>query len=73
MRTTTYLLLSSLVMLFTPGGLSAQPFTDISSDLGMTYSFDDWNFIGGGVAFFDYDNDGDEDCYFTGGINADQL
>ncbi|MEO0727469.1 MAG: FG-GAP-like repeat-containing protein [Bacteroidota bacterium] len=73
MRTTTYLLLSSLVMLFTPGGLFAQPFTDISSDLGMTYSFDDWNFIGGGVAFFDYDNDGDEDCYFTGGINADQL
>ena len=73
MRTTTYLLISSLVILFITQRLSAQPFTDISTDLGMDYSFDDWNAIGGGVAFFDYDNDGDDDCYFTGGLNPDQL
>ena len=39
----------------------------------MEYNFDHFNYIGGGVAFFDYDGDGDEDYYFTGGINADQL
>ncbi|MEL7426177.1 MAG: FG-GAP-like repeat-containing protein [Bacteroidota bacterium] len=72
MRITTPLLVS-LALAFCTLELSAQTFTEISADLGMIYSYDDWNYIGGGVAFFDYDNDGDEDCYFTGGKNPDQL
>ena len=73
MIATTRLLFGSLLLLLASWQLAAQTFTDISDDIGMDYSFDHWNHIGGGVAFFDYDNDGDEDYYFTGGINADQL
>ena len=63
-----------LLFLLSPLVLGAQTtFTEISGDLGMEYNFDHFNYIGGGVAFFDYDGDGDEDYYFTGGINADQL
>ncbi|MEO0878030.1 MAG: hypothetical protein AAFY48_25795, partial [Bacteroidota bacterium] len=72
MRITTPLLVS-LALTFCTLELSAQTFAEISADLGMIYSYDDWNYIGGGVAFFDYDSDGDEDCYFTGGKNPDQL
>lgn len=39
----------------------------------MEYNFDYFNYIGGGVVFFDYDGDGDEDYYFIGGINVDQF
>lgn len=72
MRATAYLL-TSLSILFFVQLLPAQTFTDISADIGMDHVFDDFAYIGGGVAFFDYDNDGDDDYWFTGGKNSDQL
>ncbi len=53
---------------------SAQNFEDISIDLGIDFTHDDNELnMGGGVAFFDYDNDGDEDLYLTGGAQYDRL
>ena len=53
--------------------LWGQQFSEISEELGMVHHFEDWNSIGGGAAFFDYDNDGDDDLYFTGGKLSDKL
>ncbi len=53
--------------------LNAQTFTEIANELEINHIFDDWNEIGGGAVFFDYDADGDEDLYFTGGTNIDKL
>jgi len=51
----------------------AQPFKEISLDAGITHVYEDIAAIGGGVAFFDYDADGDEDIYLNGGSDSDKL
>lgn len=53
--------------------LSAQIFTDIAEDLNLDHVVENHNTLGGGVAFFDYDNDMDDDLYLTGGEGRDQL
>jgi hypothetical protein len=52
---------------------SAQVLTEQSSAIGIDHYFRDNLLMGGGAAFFDYDLDGDEDVYLTGGYNRDDL
>jgi len=71
----TYLL-SLLLLLFSillPYPTFTQSFTDISSAAGITAYHSNPQLMGGGVAVFDYDNDGFEDIYMTGGLELDKL
>lgn len=53
--------------------LFSQTFQDISVQSGIDFTFLEANHIGGGISFFDYDGDGDEDIYITGGESMDRL
>jgi len=66
-----YLLL--IAILFFPLQSIAQGFTDVTHDAGINFLISHDQFIGGGVAFFDYNNDGFEDIYITGGKGLDRL
>lgn len=48
-------------------------FTEVADSVGMEHYFKHINFNGGGCAFFDSDNDGDDDIYLTSGNRRDQL
>lgn len=52
---------------------NAQSFSDLANDLGMNVQFSSQTLMGGGCAWFDFDNDGFEDIYITGGHNEDAL
>ncbi len=60
-------------LLLAAAPLTAQTFTDATAAAGIDHIYGTANFMGGGVAWFDYDNDGDEDLYLTGGSNMDAL
>ncbi|MFY0598202.1 MAG: VCBS repeat-containing protein [Cyclobacteriaceae bacterium] len=48
-------------------------FLEVSADAGIDPTKTQGNFISGGVAFFDFNNDGFEDIYITGGGESDLL
>ena len=50
------------------------PFSDITLDAGIDNIYDVYQgLFGGGVVAFDYDNDGNEDLFITGGQGQDVL
>lgn len=53
--------------------IQAQSFTESSGALGIEHYHHSTNLMGGGIAFFDYDQDGYEDMYATGGETGDVL
>lgn len=55
------------------GKSDAQTFTEISQFAGINHTVYSPVQLGGGAAFFDYNNDGWEDIYITGGLNRDKL
>ncbi|QMU66345.1 MAG: T9SS type A sorting domain-containing protein [Flavobacteriaceae bacterium] len=53
--------------------LFSQSFTDITTVSGIHHIYKQDREMGGGAVFFDFDNDGWEDLYITGGKDKDQL
>jgi enediyne biosynthesis protein E4 len=53
---------------------SPTPFQDVTKKAGINHQFRVYEgMFGGGAVAFDYDRDGFEDLYITGGMNDDQL
>ena len=48
-------------------------FTDITEEAGISHHYLSARDMGGGAAFFDMDNDGDDDLWISGGLNRDVL
>ena len=54
--------------------VQGQQFTDITNQSGIDHYFEVYEgMFGGGIAVLDYNNDGFEDLYITGGMQEDQL
>ena len=47
--------------------------TEVTLDAGIDFVYSAPTYMGGGAAFFDYDNDGDDDLWIAGGVNRDVL
>ncbi len=60
--------------LFIPEGFGQTRFTDVTAPSGIKQVFKVYEgMFGGGACVFDYNNDGYEDLYITGGMNDDVL
>ena len=65
------LLIIGLSLIFS--SIKSQTFSESAAALGIEHSFNARALMGGGAAFFDYENDGDQDVYITGGLNGDFI
>lgn len=65
---------TTVIMLMSFLGLSQKAFTDITEAAGVHHQFRVYEgMFGGGVCVFDFNQDGFEDLYITGGMNDDAL
>jgi enediyne biosynthesis protein E4 len=65
-----------LINLFYINKINSQklPFKDVTDEVGIKHQFVVYEgMFGGGACVFDYNNDGFEDIYITGGMNDDVL
>src|SRR6185436_17723809 len=68
-----FLICILLLNLFTYG-FSQKRFKDVTTECGINHVFKVYEgFFGGGACAFDFNNDGFEDVYITGGMNNDVL
>ncbi|MCF6352622.1 MAG: FG-GAP-like repeat-containing protein [Cyclobacteriaceae bacterium] len=63
----------SFMLLSLPFPSFSQFFEDVTELSGINHSHIAPNLMGGGVGIIDYNNDGFEDIYFTGGVYEDEL
>ncbi|MCG8384440.1 MAG: CRTAC1 family protein [Cytophagales bacterium] len=63
----------SILIGYSTASSLAQSFKEISESTGITHYQHDPYYISGGVAIFDFNNDGYEDLYFTGGLKPGKL
>ncbi len=69
LRSITILLVLGIPFL----GFCQMSFSEITLDAGIDHHYLGVNEMGGGAAFFDMDNDGDDDLWISGGLNNDVL
>jgi len=69
----TKIVFTTCILLHGLGSLQAQLFVDRSQEMGIDHNMKARVLVGGGAAFFDYDNDGDEDLYLSRGLDKDEL
>ena len=66
-------LLTFLLLFLSPLLVFSQTFKDRAIEMGIDHFSLDSNIMSGGVAIFDYNNDGFDDIFFNGGENPDKL
>ncbi len=69
----TYIIFFVIAYFFSNTAHTQIEFSEISREAGIDYHYLSINEIGGGAAFFDMDNDGDEDLWISGGLQRDML
>ncbi|SNR26246.1 Repeat domain-containing protein [Maribacter sedimenticola] len=63
-----------LFLLVKMNSLAQQEFTDVTVSAGVDHQYEVYEgTFGGGATVFDFDNDGFEDLYITGGMVSDRL
>jgi hypothetical protein len=68
------LTLTLLLTIFILNGFCQTRFRDVTTQAGINHVFKVYEgMFGGGACVIDYDNDGKEDVYITGGVNDDVL
>ena len=53
--------------------MPGQSFSEVAVQMGVNYECESFQELGGGMAWFDYDNDGYQDLYLCGGQLQDRL
>jgi enediyne biosynthesis protein E4 len=69
-----FLICISVICFFQVNSYCQKRFKDVTSEAGINHVFKVFEgFFGGGACVIDYNNDGFEDLYITGGMNDDVL